>query len=168
MLCRNRSCWWWNGGCVPASFSSLQRPGFLYIPQILQEGKGNCLPSCGPHYLFIVILDSQDWAEDVRNELGKTKRDKNNIQKLYDGMYQSLGNLNAPGLGLLRKQFIQVCIENVLFWWNILKVENTKLWWFWIKELLFWSYVCLAHNWIGLNELYGQEWPHEWCGQDSE
>ncbi|XP_066480516.1 DNA-dependent protein kinase catalytic subunit [Tiliqua scincoides] len=49
----------------------------------------------------------KDWVEDVRNELGKTKRDKNNIQQMYDGMYQSLGNLNAPGLGLFRKQFIQ-------------------------------------------------------------
>ncbi|XP_062835416.1 DNA-dependent protein kinase catalytic subunit [Anolis carolinensis] len=49
----------------------------------------------------------KDWTEDIRNELGKTKINKNNIQRLYDGMYQNLGNLQAPGLGLYRKQFIK-------------------------------------------------------------
>ncbi|XP_061454380.1 DNA-dependent protein kinase catalytic subunit isoform X2 [Rhineura floridana] len=49
----------------------------------------------------------KDWAEDVKNELGKTKRNKNKIQQLYDGMYQNLGNVQVPGLGLFRKRFIQ-------------------------------------------------------------
>ncbi|XP_034980550.2 DNA-dependent protein kinase catalytic subunit [Zootoca vivipara] len=49
----------------------------------------------------------KDWIDDVKNELGKTKRSKNNIQELYDGMFQNLGNLQAPGLGLYRKKFIQ-------------------------------------------------------------
>ncbi|KAH0617727.1 hypothetical protein JD844_016250 [Phrynosoma platyrhinos] len=53
------------------------------------------------------VMLFKDWTEDIRNEMGKTKRDKNAIQQLYDGMYQNLGNLHAPGIGLFRKQFIQ-------------------------------------------------------------
>ncbi|XP_042320371.1 DNA-dependent protein kinase catalytic subunit [Sceloporus undulatus] len=53
------------------------------------------------------VMLFKDWTEDIRNEMGRTKRDKNTIQQLYDRMYQNLGNLHAPGLGLFRKQFIQ-------------------------------------------------------------
>ncbi|XP_060099810.1 DNA-dependent protein kinase catalytic subunit [Heteronotia binoei] len=53
------------------------------------------------------VMLFKDWIDDIKNELGKIKRNKDNIQKLYDGMYQNLGNLHAPGLGLFRKQFIQ-------------------------------------------------------------
>ncbi|XP_054840598.1 DNA-dependent protein kinase catalytic subunit [Eublepharis macularius] len=49
----------------------------------------------------------KDWTDDIKNELGKIKRNKNNIHQLYEGMYQNLGNIQAPGLGLFRKQFIQ-------------------------------------------------------------
>uniref|UniRef100_A0A8D0GIE8 DNA-dependent protein kinase catalytic subunit n=1 Tax=Sphenodon punctatus TaxID=8508 RepID=A0A8D0GIE8_SPHPU len=49
----------------------------------------------------------KDWVEDVKNELAKAQRNKNNLKKLYEGMYQSLGNLQAPGLGLFRRRFIQ-------------------------------------------------------------
>ncbi|XP_072855016.2 DNA-dependent protein kinase catalytic subunit [Pogona vitticeps] len=53
------------------------------------------------------VMLFKDWTEDIRNELGKTKRNKNKIQQLYDGIYQNLGNLQAPGLGLFRKRFVQ-------------------------------------------------------------
>ncbi|XP_062986775.1 DNA-dependent protein kinase catalytic subunit [Elgaria multicarinata webbii] len=49
----------------------------------------------------------KDWTDDVKNEMGKTKINKNNIQQLYNGMYQKLGDLQAPGLGLFRRRFIQ-------------------------------------------------------------
>uniref|UniRef100_A0A672TW15 DNA-dependent protein kinase catalytic subunit n=1 Tax=Strigops habroptila TaxID=2489341 RepID=A0A672TW15_STRHB len=49
----------------------------------------------------------QDWVEDVKNELVKAQRNKNKLKEMYEGMYKSLGNLDAPGLGLLRKRFIQ-------------------------------------------------------------
>jgi len=52
----------------------------------------------------------QDWVEDVRNELVKAQRNKNKLKEMYEGMYKNLGNLEAPGLGLLRKRFVQVCM----------------------------------------------------------
>ncbi|XP_071593605.1 DNA-dependent protein kinase catalytic subunit [Heliangelus exortis] len=53
------------------------------------------------------IMLFKDWAEDVRNELVKAQRNKNKLKEMYEGMYKNLGNLEAPGLGLLRKRFIQ-------------------------------------------------------------
>lgn len=50
----------------------------------------------------------QDWVEDVRNELLKTERNKNKLKEMYEEMYKNLGDLEAPGLGLMRKRFIQV------------------------------------------------------------
>uniref|UniRef100_A0A8C3K0S4 DNA-dependent protein kinase catalytic subunit n=1 Tax=Calidris pygmaea TaxID=425635 RepID=A0A8C3K0S4_9CHAR len=48
-----------------------------------------------------------DWVEDVKNELVKAQRNKNKLKEMYGGMYKNLGNLEAPGLGLARKRFIQ-------------------------------------------------------------
>ncbi|XP_054250756.1 DNA-dependent protein kinase catalytic subunit [Indicator indicator] len=53
------------------------------------------------------IMLFKDWMEDVRNELVKAQRNKNKLKEMYEGMYKNLGNLEAPGLGLLRKRFIQ-------------------------------------------------------------
>uniref|UniRef100_A0A8B9FQM5 DNA-dependent protein kinase catalytic subunit n=1 Tax=Amazona collaria TaxID=241587 RepID=A0A8B9FQM5_9PSIT len=53
------------------------------------------------------IMIFKDWVEDVKNELVKAQRNKNKLKEMYEGMYKSLGNLDAPGLGLLRKRFIQ-------------------------------------------------------------
>ncbi|XP_062426360.1 DNA-dependent protein kinase catalytic subunit [Rhea pennata] len=49
----------------------------------------------------------KDWTDSVRNELIKAQRNKNKLQEMYEEMYRNLGNLEAPGLGLLRKRFIQ-------------------------------------------------------------
>ncbi|KAM9024210.1 DNA-dependent protein kinase catalytic subunit [Ara ararauna] len=53
------------------------------------------------------IMIFKDWVEDVKNELVNAQRNKNKLKEMYEGMYKSLGNLDAPGLGLLRKRFIQ-------------------------------------------------------------
>ncbi|XP_044280098.1 DNA-dependent protein kinase catalytic subunit isoform X2 [Varanus komodoensis] len=53
------------------------------------------------------VMLFRDWTEDIKIELGKNKRNKNDIQQLYNGMYQKLGDLQTPGLGLFRKLFIQ-------------------------------------------------------------
>uniref|UniRef100_A0A663E4U0 DNA-dependent protein kinase catalytic subunit n=1 Tax=Aquila chrysaetos chrysaetos TaxID=223781 RepID=A0A663E4U0_AQUCH len=53
------------------------------------------------------IMLFKDWVEDVRNELVKAQRNKNKLKEMYEGMYKNLGNLETPGLGLLRKRFIQ-------------------------------------------------------------
>uniref|UniRef100_A0A674JBQ4 DNA-dependent protein kinase catalytic subunit n=1 Tax=Terrapene triunguis TaxID=2587831 RepID=A0A674JBQ4_9SAUR len=53
------------------------------------------------------VMLFKDWVEDVKNELGKTQRNKNNLKEMYEGMYRNLGDLQAPGLGLFRKRFIQ-------------------------------------------------------------
>ncbi|XP_030325674.1 DNA-dependent protein kinase catalytic subunit isoform X4 [Strigops habroptila] len=53
------------------------------------------------------LVTREDWVEDVKNELVKAQRNKNKLKEMYEGMYKSLGNLDAPGLGLLRKRFIQ-------------------------------------------------------------
>uniref|UniRef100_A0A663MNQ6 DNA-dependent protein kinase catalytic subunit n=1 Tax=Athene cunicularia TaxID=194338 RepID=A0A663MNQ6_ATHCN len=53
------------------------------------------------------IMLFKDWVEDVKNELVKAQRNKNKLKEMYEGMYKNLGNLEAPGLGLLRKRFIQ-------------------------------------------------------------
>ncbi|KAM8811045.1 DNA-dependent protein kinase catalytic subunit [Eudromia elegans] len=53
------------------------------------------------------MLLFKDWTEDVKTELLKTQRNKKKLQKMYEEMYRNLGDLEAPGLGLLRKSFIQ-------------------------------------------------------------
>uniref|UniRef100_A0A8C0EHT4 DNA-dependent protein kinase catalytic subunit n=1 Tax=Bubo bubo TaxID=30461 RepID=A0A8C0EHT4_BUBBB len=53
------------------------------------------------------IMLFKDWVEDVKNELVKAQRNKNKLKEMYEGMYKNLGNLEAPGLGSLRKRFIQ-------------------------------------------------------------
>ncbi|XP_072708622.1 DNA-dependent protein kinase catalytic subunit isoform X1 [Ciconia boyciana] len=53
------------------------------------------------------IMLFKDWVEDVKQELVKAQRNKNKLKEMYKGMYKNLGNLEAPGLGLLRKRFIQ-------------------------------------------------------------
>ncbi|KFP72380.1 DNA-dependent protein kinase catalytic subunit, partial [Acanthisitta chloris] len=53
------------------------------------------------------VMIFKDWVESVRNELVKTQRSKKKLKEMYEGMYKNLGNLEAPGLGLLRKKFIQ-------------------------------------------------------------
>ncbi|XP_013928118.1 PREDICTED: DNA-dependent protein kinase catalytic subunit [Thamnophis sirtalis] len=72
----------------------------LYEGRVIQDFVHSLEQLSNPAILF------KDWIEDVQNELGKTKKNTNNIQQLYDGMYQNLGNLDAPGLGWFRKQFI--------------------------------------------------------------
>uniref|UniRef100_A0A672TSV6 DNA-dependent protein kinase catalytic subunit n=1 Tax=Strigops habroptila TaxID=2489341 RepID=A0A672TSV6_STRHB len=62
---------------------------------------------CSLEQLSNPIMIFQDWVEDVKNELVKAQRNKNKLKEMYEGMYKSLGNLDAPGLGLLRKRFIQ-------------------------------------------------------------
>uniref|UniRef100_A0A6I8P9D2 DNA-dependent protein kinase catalytic subunit n=1 Tax=Ornithorhynchus anatinus TaxID=9258 RepID=A0A6I8P9D2_ORNAN len=49
----------------------------------------------------------KDWVEDIKIELTKTPINKNNLKRMYEGMYKTLGNLKAPGLGAFRKRFIQ-------------------------------------------------------------
>ncbi|XP_030070017.1 DNA-dependent protein kinase catalytic subunit [Microcaecilia unicolor] len=49
----------------------------------------------------------KDWIEDMKNELAKSQRNKNNIKKLYEEMYMNLGNLKAPGIGEFRRRFVQ-------------------------------------------------------------
>ncbi|XP_039189656.1 DNA-dependent protein kinase catalytic subunit isoform X1 [Crotalus tigris] len=73
----------------------------LYEGRVIQDFVHSLEQLSNPAMLF------KDWIEDVRNELGKTKKNTSNIQQLYDGMYQNLGNLDAPGLGWFRKQFIK-------------------------------------------------------------
>ncbi|XP_070603834.1 DNA-dependent protein kinase catalytic subunit [Erythrolamprus reginae] len=73
----------------------------LYEGGVIQDFVRSLEQLSNPAMLF------KDWIEDVRNELGKKNKNKNNIQQLYDGMYQNLGNLEAPGLGWFRKQFIK-------------------------------------------------------------
>ncbi|NXV78034.1 PRKDC kinase, partial [Atlantisia rogersi] len=53
------------------------------------------------------IMLFKDWVEDVTNELVKAQRNKNKLKEMYQRMYKNLGNLEAPGLGLQRKRFIQ-------------------------------------------------------------
>ncbi|XP_039235694.1 DNA-dependent protein kinase catalytic subunit isoform X2 [Pipra filicauda] len=53
------------------------------------------------------VMLFKDWVEDVKNELAKAQRNKKKLKEMYEGMYKNLGNLEAPGLGLLRKRFIQ-------------------------------------------------------------
>ncbi|CAM5116256.1 unnamed protein product [Natator depressus] len=53
------------------------------------------------------VMLFKDWVEDVKNELGKTQRNKNNLKEMYERMYRNLGDLQAPGLGLFRRRFIQ-------------------------------------------------------------
>ncbi|XP_027746012.1 DNA-dependent protein kinase catalytic subunit isoform X2 [Empidonax traillii] len=53
------------------------------------------------------VMVFKDWVEDVKNELAKAQRNKKKLKEMYEGMYKNLGNLEAPGLGLLRKRFIQ-------------------------------------------------------------
>lgn len=67
-----------------------------------------------------VSFSLQDWVEDVKNELVKAQRNKNKLKEMYEGMYKNLGNLEAPGLGLLRKRFIQVCVITEQCWHRVL------------------------------------------------
>ncbi|XP_032559787.1 DNA-dependent protein kinase catalytic subunit isoform X2 [Chiroxiphia lanceolata] len=53
------------------------------------------------------VILFKDWVEDVKNELAKAQRNKKKLKEMYEGMYKNLGNLEAPGLGLMRKRFIQ-------------------------------------------------------------
>ncbi|XP_048363545.1 DNA-dependent protein kinase catalytic subunit isoform X2 [Sphaerodactylus townsendi] len=53
------------------------------------------------------VMLFKDWMDDIKNELGKTKRNKNDIQKSYDRMYQNLGNSEAPGISSFRRKFIE-------------------------------------------------------------
>ncbi|XP_071410665.1 DNA-dependent protein kinase catalytic subunit isoform X2 [Pithys albifrons albifrons] len=53
------------------------------------------------------VMLFRDWVEDVKNELAKAQRNKKKLKKMYEAMYKNLGNLEAPGLGLMRKRFIQ-------------------------------------------------------------
>uniref|UniRef100_A0A803VG36 DNA-dependent protein kinase catalytic subunit n=1 Tax=Ficedula albicollis TaxID=59894 RepID=A0A803VG36_FICAL len=53
------------------------------------------------------VMIFKDWAEDVKNELSKPQRNKKKLKEMYEGMYRNLGDLEAPGLGLMRKRFIQ-------------------------------------------------------------
>uniref|UniRef100_A0A8C3LKH7 DNA-dependent protein kinase catalytic subunit n=1 Tax=Chrysolophus pictus TaxID=9089 RepID=A0A8C3LKH7_CHRPC len=54
------------------------------------------------------VMLFKDWVEDVRNELVKTQRNKTKLKEMYEGMYKNLGDVKAPGLGWLRKRFVQV------------------------------------------------------------
>ncbi|XP_069477126.1 DNA-dependent protein kinase catalytic subunit [Ambystoma mexicanum] len=50
----------------------------------------------------------KDWIEDTKNELAKsTQKNKKYIKQLYEGMYNNLGSLQAPGLGPFRRKFVQ-------------------------------------------------------------
>nr|XP_033789602.1 DNA-dependent protein kinase catalytic subunit isoform X2 [Geotrypetes seraphini] len=49
----------------------------------------------------------KDWIGDIKNELAKPQRNKNNIKKLYEEMHFNLGNLQAPGIGEFRRRFVQ-------------------------------------------------------------
>uniref|UniRef100_A0A8C4UCZ7 DNA-dependent protein kinase catalytic subunit n=1 Tax=Falco tinnunculus TaxID=100819 RepID=A0A8C4UCZ7_FALTI len=62
---------------------------------------------CSLEQLSNPVMLFKDWVEDVRNELAKAQRNKNKLKEMYEGMYKNLGTLEAPGLGLLRKRFIQ-------------------------------------------------------------
>uniref|UniRef100_A0A8C3EIJ4 DNA-dependent protein kinase catalytic subunit n=1 Tax=Corvus moneduloides TaxID=1196302 RepID=A0A8C3EIJ4_CORMO len=53
------------------------------------------------------VMIFKDWTEDVKNELSKPQRNKKKLKEMYERMYRNLGNLDAPGLGLTRKRFIQ-------------------------------------------------------------
>uniref|UniRef100_A0A8D2M7W0 DNA-dependent protein kinase catalytic subunit n=1 Tax=Zonotrichia albicollis TaxID=44394 RepID=A0A8D2M7W0_ZONAL len=53
------------------------------------------------------VMIFKDWAKDVRSELSKPQRNKKKLKEMYEGMYKNLGNLESPGLGLMRKRFIQ-------------------------------------------------------------
>uniref|UniRef100_A0A8C3LKV0 DNA-dependent protein kinase catalytic subunit n=1 Tax=Chrysolophus pictus TaxID=9089 RepID=A0A8C3LKV0_CHRPC len=53
------------------------------------------------------VMLFKDWVEDVRNELVKTQRNKTKLKEMYEGMYKNLGDVKAPGLGWLRKRFVQ-------------------------------------------------------------
>ncbi|XP_027494416.1 DNA-dependent protein kinase catalytic subunit isoform X2 [Corapipo altera] len=53
------------------------------------------------------VMLFKDWVEDVKNELAKAQRNKKKLKEMYEGMYKNLGNLETPGLGLMRKRFIQ-------------------------------------------------------------
>uniref|UniRef100_A0A8C3RFN2 DNA-dependent protein kinase catalytic subunit n=1 Tax=Cyanoderma ruficeps TaxID=181631 RepID=A0A8C3RFN2_9PASS len=59
------------------------------------------------------VMIFKDWVEDVRNELSKPQRNKKKLKEMYEGMYKNLGNLEAPGLGLMRKRFIQAFGKNL-------------------------------------------------------
>ncbi|XP_042541900.1 DNA-dependent protein kinase catalytic subunit [Dipodomys spectabilis] len=49
----------------------------------------------------------KDWVADTKDELGKIPVNQKNIEKLYERMYATLGNLKSPGLGPCRRRFIQ-------------------------------------------------------------
>ncbi|NP_989989.4 DNA-dependent protein kinase catalytic subunit [Gallus gallus] len=53
------------------------------------------------------VMLFKDWVADVRNELVKTQRNKIILKEMYEGMYKNLGDVKAPGLGWLRKRFVQ-------------------------------------------------------------
>uniref|UniRef100_A0A8C6YCR5 DNA-dependent protein kinase catalytic subunit n=1 Tax=Naja naja TaxID=35670 RepID=A0A8C6YCR5_NAJNA len=73
----------------------------LYEGGVIQDFVHSLEQLSNPTMLF------KDWLGDVLNEFGKTKKNTNNIQQLYDRMYQQLGNLEAANLGWFRKQFIK-------------------------------------------------------------
>ncbi|XP_035175280.1 DNA-dependent protein kinase catalytic subunit [Oxyura jamaicensis] len=62
---------------------------------------------CSLEQLSNPVMLFKDWGEDVRNELLKTERNKNKLKEMYEEMYKNLGDLEAPGLGLMRKRFIR-------------------------------------------------------------
>ncbi|XP_060247015.1 DNA-dependent protein kinase catalytic subunit isoform X1 [Meriones unguiculatus] len=49
----------------------------------------------------------KDWVAATKQELEKNPVNKENIEKLYKRMHDTLGNLQAPSLGPFRRRFIQ-------------------------------------------------------------
>ncbi|XP_044600073.2 DNA-dependent protein kinase catalytic subunit [Equus asinus] len=49
----------------------------------------------------------KDWTDDIKVELEKNPVDRKNIEKMYEKMYATLGDPQAPGLGAFRRRFIQ-------------------------------------------------------------
>lgn len=56
-----------------------------------------------------VHLLSQDWWENVKNELEKSSFDEKRMGIMYEEMRSSLGDPARDGHGMFRKKFIQVC-----------------------------------------------------------
>nr|XP_008507877.1 PREDICTED: DNA-dependent protein kinase catalytic subunit-like isoform X2 [Equus przewalskii] len=49
----------------------------------------------------------KDWTDDIKVELEKNPVNRKNIEKMYEKMYATLGDPQAPGLGAFRRRFIQ-------------------------------------------------------------
>lgn len=67
---------------------------------------------------------SQDWWDDVKNELEKPGFDKKKMGNMFDEMFASLGDRKADGHGAFRKKFVQVCISSTSLLAKLIVEEN--------------------------------------------